>query len=653
MLPRITRNKFSSTYEKSQYYADLFKGYIHLNENTNEPITEYNIMCIDLISSAIREKLNPTIIKLAIIGKLAYKAKDYGTSRNCYQIIYSLQSQRNYFSLCESTLKRAAINKNYYIVIKYNLNKGVVNRCDRLNESLMPSLIEESKLNVYADYLAEKGITLESELEKYAEYDFNSEEFIHYVDLVEKRIERHLNSVSEEKKSELLAGFEKQKLLAQQRNEAKAVNKDIKRADDLKQIKESLSGKVTQIFDNSMLVKTTYMRTGSVAQKLYQRVDSLIANNGIDACLKDRVVVIALHPRNKSFLTANIKYHIAGRKALTNDVVLATMFLEKQDAQYIQGIVDIYKEKYIVDLAYVYRADDYIQGVGASRLEELHRIEEEKNKMRIQAAHSLGLSDDATYEDIKRAKDNKIRIDKARSLGLDDTATWTDINNFIEESRKRELERLYLEEQETAVEIQKNMPALPSINQDIAYLAEISIYQRNMLTVADCFKDIISALNCLCYSYCDVSYLPYIPDSYIIRYYKSLYSFTHKVYVYYRNLYGVAYKLSGRIEEYRAFNNDFKICFDKLRAFYIYFNPTAEVARNLIERCLNYLSAIKSEGFSIQKAFKDSPLLEKYYKECLHSDIKAFVQAIGYENEDLKSLYNIIAKVKRALSKTD
>ena len=116
---------------------------------------------------------------------------------------------------------------------------------------------------------------------------------------------------------------------------------------------------------------------------------------------------------------------------------------------------------------------------------------------------------------------------------------------------------------------------------------------------------------------------------------------------------GVAYKLSGRIEEYRAFNNDFKICFDKLRAFYIYFNPTAEVARNLIERCLNYLSAIKSEGFSIQKAFKDSPLLEKYYKECLHSDIKAFVQAIGYENEDLKSLYNIIAKVKRALSKTD
>lgn len=653
MLPKITRNKFSSGYEKSQYFNKLLDDYIRLNEKTDEAITPYNTMCVNLINSAVDEKLNPTIIKLAIIGKLSYKAGDNDTSRSCYQIIRSLQKQRNYYRLCRSVLEKAAINKNYYIIIKYNLNKGVVNRCDRLNESLLPSLIEDSKLNVYVDYLAEKGITLDSEIEKYADYDFNSEEFIHYVDLVEDRIERHLNSVSEEKRAELLAGYEKQKLLTRQRNEAKAVSKDVKKADELRKIKESLSGKVTQIFDDSMLVKTTYMRTGSVAQKLYQRIDALIENKGIDTCLKDRVVVIALHTRSKSFSSANIKYHVAGRKALTNDVVLATMLLEKHDAQYIQGIVDIHKEKYIIDLAYVHRADDYIQGVGATRLAELHRVEEEKNRKRIKAALSLGLDENATYEDIKIAKDNKIRIDKAKSLGLDETATWDDINNFTEELRKREYERICLEEQKRIEEIQNNIPALPTGNKDIIYLAELSICRPSWSTVVDYFKNIVPTLNYTCYIYCDVSYLPYIPDSYIIRYYKSLYSFTHKVYVYYRNLYGVVYKLSGRIEEYKASNNDFKLCFDRLRTFPIYISPTVDEARTLIEHCLNYLSVIKSEGLSTQNAFKVFPPLEKYYKEYLHSDAKAFVRVIGCENEELKSLYNTIAKVKRALSKTD
>lgn len=50
MLPKITKNKFSSGYEKAQYFAELLDGYINLNKNTHEPTTEYNIMCINLIN---------------------------------------------------------------------------------------------------------------------------------------------------------------------------------------------------------------------------------------------------------------------------------------------------------------------------------------------------------------------------------------------------------------------------------------------------------------------------------------------------------------------------------------------------------------------------------------------------------------------------
>lgn len=81
------------------------------------------------------DKLNPMIIKLAIIGKISYESKDYGTNRNCYQIISSLQKQRNYYRMCRDTLEKAAINKNYYIIIKSNLNRGVVYKlCDKYTE---------------------------------------------------------------------------------------------------------------------------------------------------------------------------------------------------------------------------------------------------------------------------------------------------------------------------------------------------------------------------------------------------------------------------------------------------------------------------------------------------------------------------------------
>lgn len=43
----------------------------------------------------------------------------------------------------------------------------------------------------------------------------------------------------------------------------------------------------------------------------------------------------------------------------------------------------------------------------------------------------------------------------------------------------------------------------------------------------------------------------------------------------------------------------------------------------------------------MQQAFKDCPSIEKYYRECLHSDLKAFVKMIGYKN-----LYRAVKKIK-------
>lgn len=233
----------------------------------------------------------------------------------------------------------------------------VVNRCERLDESLLPNLIEESRLNVYVDYLADRNTTLEKDFKKYYDYDFESEEFLHYVDLVEKRIKKHLNSVSEEKKSELLAGFEKQKLLAKQRRVAKSTSKDLIKEGRVKEIKDNLSG--------------------------------------------------------------------------------------------------------------------------------------------------------------------------------------------------------------------------------------------------------------------------------------------------------VAYKLNGRIDDFKAFSKDFKTCFAKLGANYRYFEPRIEDARNLAINCLDFLSAIRSEGFSTQNAFKEFPILEKYYKRCSLSNLEIFMNVISSGTADIKTFYTVLAKVKRELSKTD
>lgn len=643
MLPKITKNKFSSGYEKAQYFAELLDGYINLNKNTHEPTTEYNIMCINLINSAIDDKLNPMIIKLAIIGKISYESKDYGTNRNCYQIISSLQKQRNYYRMCRDTLEKAAINKNYYIIIKSNLNRGVVDRCNRLNESLLPNLIEDSKLNVYVDFLAWKGSTLEEDFKKYADCDFDSEEFHHYVALVSKRIDRHLKSVSEKKRAELLAGFERHKLLEQQRNEEKAISKVAKKEDTLREIKDNLSSKVTQIYDNAMLVQTAYMQTGSVAQKLYQRIDELISDKSVDAYLNDRVVVVALHPRNKSFSTSNIKYYVSGRKTLVTDMALASVLLERYDVQEIQGVVNKYQDRYVVDLGYIHKADEYIKGVGTRRLAELQRIEEEKNKKRIEKALSLGLSADATYEEIDKAEDDKQRIAKATSIGLSENATWKDINNFIKEQRRLEVDRLRREDKARIEEIQRQLPSLPVANSDIAVLAKLlSDYERS----DDYFSDIVHLLHRVCYEYCDISYLSCIPVNYIQRYCLNLYDFTLSVFIYYRNLQGVVYKLCSKSAEFRSLNKEFNDCFSSIKKHRIYLHTPLESTNNLIAFYLECLSAIKLEGISMQQAFKDCPSIEKYYRECLHSDLKAFVKMIGYEAENTSNLYRAVKKIK-------
>jgi hypothetical protein len=37
---------------------------------------------------------------------------------------------------------------------------------------------------------------------------------------------------------------------------------------------------------------------------------------------------------------------------------------------------------------------------------------------------------------------------------------------------------------------------------------------------------------------------------------------------------------------------------------------------------------------------------EKYYRECLHSDLKAFVKMIGYKAENTSNLYRAVKKIK-------
>ena len=643
MLPKITRNKFSSGYEKSQYFNELLDDYIHLNEKTNEAITPYNTMCINLITSTIDEKLNPLIIKLAVIGKLSYTSGDSDTNRSCYQIIRSLQKQRSYYRLCKSVLEKAAINKNYYIIIKYNLNKGVVDRCNRLNENLLPNLIADSKLNVYTDYLAERNVTLEQELKKYVDYDFESEEFLHYVSLVGKRIDRHFKTVSEDKRIELLAGYEKQKLLEKQRKEAKAVEKATQRAANLENIRGSLSGAVTQIYDNAMIVRTTYMRTGSVAQKLYQKVDGLITDKCIDACLNDRVVVLVLHPRNKTFSTSNLKYYVRGRKSLVTDFILATMLLEKRDSTEIQEVIERYKDKYILDLGYISRADEYILKIKENQVNNLRHQEQLRNQERIKKALSLGIDENSTWEEINEAIDRKARANKARSIGIPEDSTWEEINEAMKRQWKLEIERRQARAKAEVLTIQRNLPSLPVANSDIRTLSILlSGYGYKDL---DDFGLIIHLINQVSYEYGDIAYLTCIPDKYIARYAESLYDFTYSMLIYCRNMQGVAYKLLGKIDDFKASNKDFNNCILDVKEHPCYDSSAPSYAKWCIDFYLVYLRAIKSEGITQQRIFYNCPALEKYYREYLHSDLNAFVKFIGYTSENTSHIYRSAKKI--------
>ena len=106
------------------------------------------------------------------------------------------------------------------------------------------------------------------------------------------------------------------------------------------------------------------------------------------------------------------------------------------------------------------------------------------------------------------------------------------------------------------------------------------------------------------------------------------------------------YKLCNKSAEFKSLNKDFNDCFSNIKSHEAYNVISLEQAQSLMIFYLECLSVIKSEGISMQQAFKDCPVIEKYYRECLHSDLKAFVKMIGYKSENTSNLYRAVRKIK-------
>lgn len=351
MLPKLENVKFKSGIELKYYYSRKISDFIKINENISEPISRYNLKVIGDINDMLINNLSPTLYKFAIIGNLARYTENYTAFRAHLTIVQSLSKQRKYVNIVKYRLKNVKINKDWVNVFEKYVVGDITDRCNRLNKSILPELIEGSDLYIYLKYLDSIGVDFKYDIEPIVGCDFNSDEFKGYCDNIITVCKTYMDSLSEDERNEISDIQNRHKLATERRRDIM-----LKEISDKK--KESLSSSIEEICDSISIYCSNesdkiFRKDPSMCEtlrKVYNKLDSLVKMYGYDKVMSDNIVVLSIHPiNNNGFSKSKVKYISNGEKhSLTNKFYLSEFFLSNLNKDCIDEIKSFYSDKYIV-----------------------------------------------------------------------------------------------------------------------------------------------------------------------------------------------------------------------------------------------------------------------------------------------------------------
>ena len=165
MLPEIkifNNTGVTAGLDKSSYYNWLFKEYLNLpDEECDNKITKYNLELVR-VCNEYNEMKNKFLSKAHLIKEIlldGFNNEKYRfiIVKNLVEIMVSVKKQSRLMKVLKLKLKKQGVNKDWYTVLKYNIDK-IVNRLIDLDKRSLDTAVEMTELGVFFKILKNAGI---------------------------------------------------------------------------------------------------------------------------------------------------------------------------------------------------------------------------------------------------------------------------------------------------------------------------------------------------------------------------------------------------------------------------------------------------------------------------------------------------------------
>ena len=363
MQPEIKATKYYG-YDKMFYYEKLIKQYIDMSTNANESISKANVQAIYEIKTVIEDNLKPILAKFAIFWVICNKSGDYTSYIQYKTVVNSLKSQKKFLRLLLDTLKKSKIDNDMYKIIHKNEVEKVLERCNRLEKTILPELIKGSDIELYLKYMESKGKSFEEEVSELADKDFDDVAWQEYVDKMQSRVKKYYKSLSEDEKE----AFELRRAdvlnAKQMRKERESNLRKAETEEKLKSANEDIKTSLNStIYNEFMLLFSKDPIKSSKVRTAWGRLDEAINKIGIEKMKDAQVCVIARHRLTSSgFAKSNIRINRGKTHLVTlKNMQDCTFYIRPFDDDKIKSIIDDAGTSTIISVFDLPNLTDYVK----------------------------------------------------------------------------------------------------------------------------------------------------------------------------------------------------------------------------------------------------------------------------------------------------
>lgn len=312
MQPKIEVGR--KGYDQMFYRQKIISEYIEMSKGVKEDISKYNLDAFRRGRTLMYDTFLPTLSKFAICWVIQTRLGDSTSYVQYKTIVNSLKNQRKFLKTLMGCLSRSRIKSDLYKFILTDFTT-IKERCERLDSTILPELIDGTDFDLYLLYLRNKGISFSDDIADIRENDFDDDCWKDYVDNMQVIVRQYESQMSPEEKEAFEQRKKKHLNRKEMQNERNKTNQKEKREaikeSSHKEIKDKLPEFVYSELDT--LLKSDVNRSPRL-RLFWKYFDSKIKGNYSSSTLAgSKFYIIAKHPLNsKGFTKSGVAFYSYG-----------------------------------------------------------------------------------------------------------------------------------------------------------------------------------------------------------------------------------------------------------------------------------------------------------------------------------------------------